>query len=206
VATLRLLLGAAPDQGTARRAGPGGKLPDAGAGTQRGRGHSRLPVGARLLGNPHPPSGSTAPRSTSPAPGAARPPRTARSRCPAARGVAGWYALGPRPGDPGSAVILGHVDSKRGPAVFYRLRQLLRGDEIDVSRAEPGSSTPRLGLQDGGAGAPPWRHPDRPAGLTRPRIRSLGSTGTCCSWPSQGRLTAATVLGRSCWSRSVRAV
>lgn len=26
--------------------------------------------------------------------------------------VAGWYALGARPGDPGSAVILGHVDSK----------------------------------------------------------------------------------------------
>jgi sortase family protein len=72
---------------------------------------------------------------------------------PSRWGVAGWYALGPRPGDPGSAVILGHVDSKRGPAVFYRLRQLLGGDEIDVSRAEPGSSTPRLGLQDGGAGA-----------------------------------------------------
>jgi hypothetical protein len=29
--------------------------------------------------------------------------------------VAGWYALGPRPGDPGSSVILGHVDSRRGP-------------------------------------------------------------------------------------------
>ena len=27
--------------------------------------------------------------------------------------VVGWYALGPRPGDPGSSVILGHVDSTR---------------------------------------------------------------------------------------------
>jgi Sortase domain len=53
--------------------------------------------------------------------------------------VAGWYALGPRPGDPGSAVILGHVDSKSGPAVFYRLRELGPGDQIDVSRAD-GSS------------------------------------------------------------------
>jgi sortase (surface protein transpeptidase) len=53
--------------------------------------------------------------------------------------VAGWYALGPRPGDPGSAVILGHVDSKRGPAVFYRLRELGPGDEIDITRAD-GSS------------------------------------------------------------------
>jgi hypothetical protein len=53
--------------------------------------------------------------------------------------VAGWYALGPRPGDPGSAVILGHVDSKRGPAVFFRLRELRPGDQIDITRAD-GSS------------------------------------------------------------------
>ena len=51
-------------------------------------------------------------------------------------GVAGWYAPGTRPGDPGSAVILGHVDSKRGPAVFYRLRELRRGVEIRVKRAD----------------------------------------------------------------------
>jgi hypothetical protein len=50
--------------------------------------------------------------------------------------VAGWYAAGTRPGDPGSAVILGHVDSKRGPAVFFRLRELRRGDEIEVGRAD----------------------------------------------------------------------
>jgi hypothetical protein len=48
---------------------------------------------------------------------------------------AGWYAGGTRPGDPGSAVILGHVDSKRGPAVFYRLRELRRGDRVEVVRA-----------------------------------------------------------------------
>jgi hypothetical protein len=53
--------------------------------------------------------------------------------------VAGWYALGTRPGDPGSAVILGHVDSTSGPAVFFRLRELRRGDEIRVGRAD-GSS------------------------------------------------------------------
>jgi sortase (surface protein transpeptidase) len=53
--------------------------------------------------------------------------------------VAGWYAPGTRPGDPGSAVILGHVDSKRGPAVFFRLRELRRGDDITVTRAD-GSS------------------------------------------------------------------
>jgi hypothetical protein len=50
--------------------------------------------------------------------------------------TAGWYSAGTRPGDPGSAVILGHVDSKRGPAVFYRLRELRRGDLVEVVRAD----------------------------------------------------------------------
>jgi sortase (surface protein transpeptidase) len=53
--------------------------------------------------------------------------------------VAGWYTPGTRPGDPGSAVILGHVDSKRGPAVFFRLRELRRGDMVTIRRAD-GSS------------------------------------------------------------------
>jgi sortase (surface protein transpeptidase) len=50
--------------------------------------------------------------------------------------VAGWYAPGTRPGDPGSAVILGHVDSKAGPAVFFRLHQLRRGDTVTIRRAD----------------------------------------------------------------------
>jgi sortase (surface protein transpeptidase) len=53
--------------------------------------------------------------------------------------TAGWYTPGTRPGDPGSAVILGHVDSKRGPAVFFRLRELRRGDTVTIRRAD-GSS------------------------------------------------------------------
>jgi sortase (surface protein transpeptidase) len=59
--------------------------------------------------------------------------------------VAGWYAPGTRPGDPGSAVILGHVDSKHAPAVFYRLRELRRGDEVLVGRAD--GSTLRFVVQ-----------------------------------------------------------
>jgi sortase (surface protein transpeptidase) len=59
--------------------------------------------------------------------------------------VAGWYARGPRPGDPGSAMIHGHVDSQRGPAVFYRLRELRRGDQIRVGRAD--GSTVRFVVQ-----------------------------------------------------------
>ena len=47
---------------------------------------------------------------------------------------AGWYADGTVPGDQGPAVIAGHVDSKRGPAIFYRLRELQTGDRIEVVR------------------------------------------------------------------------
>ncbi len=45
----------------------------------------------------------------------------------------GWYQYGPSPGQTGSAVILGHVDSHRGPAVFFKLRTLVAGDVIDVT-------------------------------------------------------------------------
>jgi len=45
---------------------------------------------------------------------------------------AGWYRNGPAPGENGSAVILGHVDSTTGPAVFYRLKNLERGEKVAV--------------------------------------------------------------------------
>jgi len=49
---------------------------------------------------------------------------------------AGWYTEGFRPGQPGPAVILGHVDSKSGPAVFFKLRNLRPGASVLVDRAD----------------------------------------------------------------------
>jgi LPXTG-site transpeptidase (sortase) family protein len=49
---------------------------------------------------------------------------------------AGWYRYGSAPGEDGSAVILGHVDSKTGPAVFARLKELRRGDEVAVTMSD----------------------------------------------------------------------
>jgi len=46
--------------------------------------------------------------------------------------LAGWFQRGPPPGAAGSSVILGHVDSTSGPAVFYRLRELQPGERIAV--------------------------------------------------------------------------
>lgn len=56
----------------------------------------------------------------------------------------GWYAAGPRPGQPGPAILLGHVDTKTGPAPFYRLARLRPGDAVVVDRAD-GSSV-RFGV------------------------------------------------------------
>ena len=49
---------------------------------------------------------------------------------------AGWYEDGPVPGQPGPAVILGHLDSYTGPAVFYRLSSLRAGSRVEVARAD----------------------------------------------------------------------
>ncbi|WP_182900474.1 class F sortase [Microbispora sp. H10830] len=49
---------------------------------------------------------------------------------------AGWYRLGPSPGSPGPAVIAGHVDSKKGPGVFFRLGDLRPGDTVRISRKD----------------------------------------------------------------------
>lgn len=48
-------------------------------------------------------------------------------------GEVGWYRLGANPGDPGRAVLAGHVDSKTGPAVFYQLKDLVPGSVIEVT-------------------------------------------------------------------------
>ena len=79
-------------------------------------------------------------------------------------GRAGWFAGGVEPGQPGPAVIAGHVDSRSGPAVFHALGDLAPGDGIEVTRGRrldghvPG---------DAGGRAPQVRVPH--AGGLRPR-------------------------------------
>ena len=49
---------------------------------------------------------------------------------------AGWYEYSPTPGQPGPSVIVGHVDTYKGPSVFYRLGAARPGEEIDVGLAD----------------------------------------------------------------------
>jgi sortase (surface protein transpeptidase) len=46
--------------------------------------------------------------------------------------VVGWYKDGPPPGQIGSAVILGHVDSTQGPGVFFALKSMKSGQRITL--------------------------------------------------------------------------
>lgn len=48
----------------------------------------------------------------------------------------GWFTGGGRPGGPGPVVVVGHVDSTTGPAVFARLPELTEGDRIELEDAD----------------------------------------------------------------------
>jgi LPXTG-site transpeptidase (sortase) family protein len=48
----------------------------------------------------------------------------------------GWYIHSPTPGEKGPSVIAAHVDTKQGPAVFWKLATLKTGDTIEVARTD----------------------------------------------------------------------
>lgn len=55
---------------------------------------------------------------------------------PARASETGWWSGGAFPGERGAAVIAGHVDSRTGPAVFFRLGELDPGDRISVTEPD----------------------------------------------------------------------
>jgi Sortase domain len=55
---------------------------------------------------------------------------------PTTTSVAGWYTGSPRPGEIGSAIIAGHIDSYAGPGVFFRLRLLRPGNLVYIRQAD----------------------------------------------------------------------
>jgi sortase (surface protein transpeptidase) len=55
--------------------------------------------------------------------------------------VAGWYRWGTTPGAAGPSVLVGHVDSIHGPAVFYRLSAARTGEKVRVTRADGSATT-----------------------------------------------------------------
>ena len=51
-------------------------------------------------------------------------------------GTPGWFTGAAVPGELGPTVLAGHVDSRSGPAVFFRLRELQPGDMVAVTRSD----------------------------------------------------------------------
>lgn len=49
---------------------------------------------------------------------------------------AGWYDMGPMPGERGAAVIVGHYDDLHGAAAFYKLNQVHPSERIEVTRVD----------------------------------------------------------------------
>ncbi|BFV55456.1 hypothetical protein KCMC57_up05600 [Kitasatospora sp. CMC57] len=52
------------------------------------------------------------------------------------RNLVGWYRDGASPGERGSAVVAGHVDTTTGPAVFLMLHLLTPGNTVDITRED----------------------------------------------------------------------
>jgi sortase (surface protein transpeptidase) len=92
-------------------------------------------------------------------------------------GDTGWFTDGPEPGERGAAVIVGHMDSRSGPAVFYRLRALRAGDLIRI-RLKDGSKVRYV--VDSGLAAPKSRFPTKLvyAPTRRPTLRLVTCDGT----------------------------
>ncbi|WP_078955811.1 class F sortase [Streptomyces sp. NRRL B-1140] len=55
--------------------------------------------------------------------------------------LVGWYAKGHTPGEAGTAIIAGHVDTATSPAVFAGLSALKKGDRFQVTRADGSKAT-----------------------------------------------------------------
>ena len=48
-------------------------------------------------------------------------------------GRAGWFDGGPRPGEVGRAVVIGHLDTKRGPGLFARVPKVPVGARVRIT-------------------------------------------------------------------------
>lgn len=55
--------------------------------------------------------------------------------------LVGWFRDGVTPGEPGTAIVAGHVDTMTGPGVFIHLSSLRPGNLVDVKREDGSIAT-----------------------------------------------------------------
>ncbi|MCG3756614.1 MULTISPECIES: class F sortase [unclassified Amycolatopsis] len=54
---------------------------------------------------------------------------------------AGWYHFGPKPGQVGPAVVLGHIDGNHQKGIFWRLHEMKKGDKVVIGRKDGSKAT-----------------------------------------------------------------
>ncbi|GAB2943540.1 class F sortase [Streptomyces heilongjiangensis] len=119
--------------------------PQPSAAQEHGRGHSRPgpgePAVAALAASPPDRIRIPSIRVDAPLTGLGLTPAGSLDVPPAEEeNLAGWYAAGTTPGERGTAIVAGHVDTADGPAVFYDLGAVRRGATIEVDRRDGGTA------------------------------------------------------------------
>jgi hypothetical protein len=94
---------------------------------------------------------------------------------------AGWYRYGPAPGMRGAAVVLGHLDDRRGAAAFYRLGAVRPGAVVRVARDDGVTAEFRV---DGVEQVPKARFP---ASRVYGEVRYAGLRLVTCGGPFDRR-------------------
>jgi len=101
-------------------------------------------------------------------------------------GRAGWFDAGPRPGEPGRSVIIGHFDASNGPGLFALLPAVANGTDVVVRDG-------RGALGSGPAGVSEQSRPAQPAWLSIPAVSieapvdPVSGTATGIEVPAVGR-------------------
>ncbi|MDR3642830.1 MAG: sortase [Candidatus Doudnabacteria bacterium] len=89
----------------------------------------------------------------------------------------GWFVYGAKPGQNGAAIIVGHLDSASGPAIFASLQYIKPGDKIFITRADGSVVTYRV---DSLAKFPQNRFPTQAiyGAISYPGLRIITCSGT----------------------------
>ncbi len=111
-------------------------------------------------------------------------PPDGRIPSPADPASVGWLSDGPAPGEVGTAVLVGHLDSESGPAVFAQLYELGAGDLVVVQREGEDAVRFEVSQVTGYARTDPPEEAFGPSPV--PELRLVTCDGPFLSGPSAG--------------------
>lgn len=124
---------------------------------------------------------------------------------PSSPATVAWYRPGSRPGEPGNAVIAGHLDSETGPAVFWRLRDLRPGDEVRVvDDAGEDRTFLVLSTERFGTARPPIARVFGRGNIARLNLVTCGGTWDSAAGRYRERLVVFTVAADSLYREAPR--